>query len=131
MVVGSSRTAHWSASDATSGLASAASGSVALTTSTPGVHSVDAPAATDNAGNTSTAVSCSYLVQFNLLGFFSPASTSKWKRGSTVPVKVALANAGRREVDGSADDRRRPKREPTGPAEDARIAPTAGAVGFP
>jgi hypothetical protein len=37
----------------------------------------------------------------------------------------------RREVDGSADDRRRPKREPTGPAEDARIAPTAGAVGFP
>lgn len=42
-------------------------------------------------------------MQNHLLGFFSPASTSKWKRGSTVPVKVALTNsAGTRIPDSEA-----------------------------
>lgn len=93
VILGSAPSVHWSASDGTSGLQGASSGSLLLDTSSPGMHSINAPTATDNAGNTSAAVSCSYLVQYNLLGFFSPATNSKWKRGTTVPVKVALANA--------------------------------------
>jgi hypothetical protein len=33
-------------------------------------------------------------VQYRILGFFSPAPNSQWKAGRTVPIKVALANAG-------------------------------------
>jgi hypothetical protein len=34
-----------------------------------------------------------YVVQYRILGFFSPLPGSKWLAGQTVPVKVALANA--------------------------------------
>ena len=47
--------------------------------------------ATDVAGN-STTVSVPYLVQYRILGFFSPSSSSKWKRGQPVPIKVALGD---------------------------------------
>jgi hypothetical protein len=48
--------------------------------------------ATDNAGNTNSAT-IGYAVQYRLVGFFPPAPGSKWKRGQTVPIKVALADA--------------------------------------
>jgi hypothetical protein len=32
-------------------------------------------------------------VQCKILGFFTPAPSSKWKTGQTVPIKVALADA--------------------------------------
>jgi hypothetical protein len=46
----------------------------------------------DLAGN-STTVACPYIVSYNVLGFFSPLPKDTLKAGSTVPVKLALANA--------------------------------------
>jgi hypothetical protein len=77
------------ASDATSGIASSSCG--AVETSTPGVHTVSCTA-TDNAGNTS-AQDLTYVVEYRILGFFSPVPGSHWKVGQRVPVKVALADA--------------------------------------
>jgi len=34
-----------------------------------------------------------YVVQYRILGFFSPSANAKWKRGQTVPIKIALADA--------------------------------------
>jgi Beta-lactamase enzyme family len=47
----------------------------------------------DIAGN-STTVACPYLVSYNVLGFFSPLPKDMLSGGSTVPVKLALADAG-------------------------------------
>jgi hypothetical protein len=77
------------ATDVTSGVATSSCG--AVDTSTAGLHSVDCTA-TDNAGNSSTA-RLSYVVQYRILGFFSPVPGSKWLAGQSVPVKVALGNA--------------------------------------
>jgi hypothetical protein len=40
-----------------------------------------------------TTASVDYVVEYRILGFFSPAQTAKWKRGQTVPVKIALGDA--------------------------------------
>lgn len=77
------------ASDTTSGVAS--SSCDAVDTSTPGVHTVSCTA-TDNAGNTRTA-SLTYVVEYRIIGFFSPVPASKWMVGQTVPIKVALGDA--------------------------------------
>jgi hypothetical protein len=77
------------ASDDTSGVASASCG--AVDTSTAGVHTVLCTA-TDHAGNTNSAT-LTYVVEYRILGFFSPVPGSKWLIGQTVPVKVALAGA--------------------------------------
>jgi hypothetical protein len=81
-------TASANASDDTSGVAS--SSCDAVDTSTPGVHTLHCTA-TDNAGNEGSAT-LTYLVQYRILGFFSPVPGSKWKLGQTVPVKVALGD---------------------------------------
>jgi hypothetical protein len=81
-------TASPNATDATSGVASSSCGSV--DTSTPGVHTVTCTAK-DNAGNTGSA-NLTYVVEYRILGFFSPVPNSKWKVSQSVPVKVALAN---------------------------------------
>jgi hypothetical protein len=87
------------ASDATSGVASSSCGVV--DTSTPGVHTVSCTA-TDNAGNTA-AQDLTYVVEYRILGFFSPVPESHWKIGQRVPVKIALANgAGDRISDAEA-----------------------------
>lgn len=77
------------ASDATSGVSS--QGCESPDTSTAGVHTLTCTA-TDNAGN-STTVFVAYVVEYRILGFFSPASNAKWKRSQTVPVKIALGDA--------------------------------------
>lgn len=77
------------ASDTTSGVASSSCGTV--DTSTPGVHAVTCTA-TDNAGNVGSA-SLTYVVEYRILGFFSPVPGSKWMVGQTVPIKVALGDA--------------------------------------
>jgi hypothetical protein len=82
-------TAAPNASDATSGVASASCGAVDATT--PGAQSVTCTA-TDNAGNTAST-SLAYVVEYGMLGFFSPAPQSRWKVGQTVPIKLALGNA--------------------------------------
>ncbi len=71
-----------------SGVASSNCG--AVSTSTAGDHTVTCDA-TDNAGNSNSAT-IHYTVQYKLLGFFSPFSKSSWKAGSTVPVKISLAD---------------------------------------
>ena len=73
-----------------SGIASASCGTI--NTSTPGDHTVTCTA-TDRAGHTRNAT-IHYLVAYRMLGYFSPAPSSKWRVGTTVPVKIALAGAG-------------------------------------
>jgi hypothetical protein len=86
------------ATDATSGVASSSCGDV--DTSTPGPKTVTCTA-TDIAGNTASAV-LSYVVEYKILGFFSPVPGSKWKVGQTVPVKVALGDASGARISDSA-----------------------------
>jgi hypothetical protein len=76
------------ATDATSDVASQSCGSP--DTSSAGAHTLSCTA-TDNAGN-STTVNVGYVVQYKILGFFSPGLNAKWKRGQTVPIKVALGD---------------------------------------
>jgi hypothetical protein len=64
-------TAPWTASDALSGLATPASGTVALDASTPGAHTATTPIAKDLADNTNMA-SCTYYVVYKFSGFFAP-----------------------------------------------------------
>jgi len=87
------------ASDGTSGVGSQSCG--APNTRTAGLHTLSC-SAMDIAGN-STTVSVPYVVQYRVLGFFSPATNAKWKAGQTVPVKVALGDvSGVRIPDGEA-----------------------------
>lgn len=82
-------TATANATDATSEVAS--SGCDSVGTSSPGVNTVSCTA-TDNAGNEGSAT-LTYVVEYRILGFFSPVPFSKWKEGQRVPVKVALGDA--------------------------------------
>lgn len=92
-------TASPNATDATSGVASSSCGAIDATT--PGAKSVTCTAA-DNAGNTATAT-LDYVVEYRILGFFSPVPLSKWKVGQTVPIKIALGDlAGTRIPDAEA-----------------------------
>jgi hypothetical protein len=94
LTLGSAGAASWSASDAESGLATDAAGSVALDASAIGPHTANAPSATDNVGHQSSA-SCSYSVIWNFSGFFQPVDNpdvlNVAKAGSAIPVKFSLA----------------------------------------
>jgi hypothetical protein len=81
-------TASPNATDTTSGVAS--SSCDAVDTSTPGAQSVQCTA-TDNAGNTANAT-LNYVVEYRILGFFSPVPQSSWRLRTTVPIKVALGD---------------------------------------
>ena len=89
---GTAATVDWSASDAHSGLATPASGSVKLDTSSVGRKTATIPVATDNVGHTSDTLSCEYRVVFDWGGFAQPIKDG-WNRvraGSAVPVKFRL-----------------------------------------
>lgn len=89
---GTAATVDWTASDAHSGLAGPASGSVELDTSSVGRKTVTLPVATDNVGHTSDVLSCEYRVVFDWGGFAQPIKDG-WNRvraGSAVPVKFRL-----------------------------------------
>ncbi|WP_088009289.1 PxKF domain-containing protein [Indiicoccus explosivorum] len=82
-------TAAWSASDALSGLSSAAGGT--FDTSKPGTHTVTVTAE-DQAGN-SVEKEVTYTVSYSFGGVLDPISTestSIFKSGRTVPVKFQL-----------------------------------------
>lgn len=96
--------ATWTASDEGSGLATDASGSIPLDTSTVGNHTVTIPGGTavDNVGHLNEATECSYHVGYAFHGFLQPIndtahqiglSTSVFKAGSTIPVKFQLFDA--------------------------------------
>lgn len=65
--------------------------SAAAPATTAGVQSVSLTGE-DMAGNQKT-VSCSYVVGYRFVGFFSPLPGSGWNRGQTIPVKFALSDA--------------------------------------
>jgi hypothetical protein len=88
---GSGVTASPNATDPTPGSGVASSSCGAVDASTPGVKTLTCTA-TDNAGNTGTKT-LTYVVEYNVIGFFDPAPGSKWKAGQTVPIKIALGNA--------------------------------------
>jgi hypothetical protein len=93
---GSVASASWTATDGESGVAGAASGSIALDTSSIGAKTATAPAGTasDNVGHGSNAATCTYNVIYNWDGFYSPVNNlPTWnvaKAGSAVPVKFSL-----------------------------------------
>jgi hypothetical protein len=84
----------FAASDAQSGLASAASGTTTIDTSTVGPKTITKTAA-DNVGHTTTA-SCTTDVRYMYSGIQQPINSdgsSVFKLGSTIPVKFALTDA--------------------------------------
>lgn len=76
------------ATDATSGVANAAC--APAWNATAGL-AIDVCAATDVAGNAGLATA-TYVVQYVVKPLQSPAPNSKWKAGSTVPIKVQLTD---------------------------------------
>ncbi len=99
VLVGGTAVATPSASDATSGIASASC--AVPSTSTAGVASVGCTAR-DRAGNTASA-SAAYTVGYRFLGFQKPPTGTTVKSGSTLVVIFSLGDAsGRRLSDAQA-----------------------------
>ena len=94
VLLGSTASASWTASDAESGLATPVSGSVSLDTSSVGTKSASAPTAEDNVGH-SAGATCAYTVVFDFRGFFrpvdNPPTLNVVKAGSGIPVKFSLS----------------------------------------
>jgi hypothetical protein len=94
LLLGSTASASWTATDAESGLATPAAGSVTLDTSSIGTTSASTPAAEDNVGH-SVRAECVYSVVFDFRGFFrpvdNPPTLNAVKAGSGIPVKFSLS----------------------------------------
>jgi predicted outer membrane repeat protein len=92
VLLGRSATASWSASDASSGLATPAAGSFSLDTATIG-HKTVSTTATDNVGHSRIAT-CAYDVVFDFTGFFNPLANApavtKASAGQNLPVSFSL-----------------------------------------
>src|SRR5205807_5068049 len=92
VVRGTTASATWAASDPSSGLATPASGSIALDTATIGTKSVSA-SATDNVGHNASAT-CTYRVIFDWDGFLTPLvnapALQTWPAGDGVPVSFTI-----------------------------------------
>lgn len=69
VLLNASSSIGWTAQDASSGLSSAATGTVPLVTSSIGSHQVQSPAPTDNVDHTGTAATCAYTVIYDFTGF--------------------------------------------------------------
>lgn len=93
VVLGSTATASWSASDAHSGLSGSATGTVTLGTSTVGTRTASSPTVSDNVGLTASA-SCTYRVVYPWTGFVAPVdnppAVNLVTAGQAVPVKFSL-----------------------------------------
>ncbi|HKT58982.1 MAG TPA: PxKF domain-containing protein, partial [Gemmatimonadales bacterium] len=91
VILGSTASGHWTASDGGSGLSGAASGDVTLVTTPVGQHSASVTKQ-DNVENETTG-SCNYNVVFDWTGFFQPVDNTMLnvaKAGSAIPVKFNL-----------------------------------------
>ena len=97
VLLGGSANATWSATDTGSGLATAATGTIALNTSTVGAKIVTAPTASDNVGHTSAPVACEYRVVYGFAGLFAPIDRPNTmnvsKAGQSIPLKWRLTDA--------------------------------------
>lgn len=93
VVLGSSARAAWSASDTHSGLATPATGTIDLNTSSIGTRTVTATA-DDNVGQASSAT-CTFDVVYAFTGFYkpllNPPSTVTVRAGDTVQVSWSLS----------------------------------------
>jgi len=91
---GPAPTITWTASDQGSGLATAATGSVDLTTSDVGTKTASSPAPQDNVGHTGTSAVCTYSVIYQWHGFFQPVDNNgvfnAVKAGQGIPLKFDL-----------------------------------------
>ncbi len=94
-ILGSLAAASWTASDAGSGLATDAKGSVMLDTSAIGTKTATAPTASDNVGWTSVPATCTYRVIYQWTGLFSPVDNPPElnfiQAGSVAPLKFSLS----------------------------------------
>lgn len=92
VILGSSISAAWAASDASSGLATPATGTVPLDTATIGTRTVSA-GATDNVGHAATAT-CTYRTIYDFTGFFkplaNPPAVTQFEAGDRVAVTFTL-----------------------------------------
>ena len=92
VILGSARAATWSASDASSGISGATSGSIALNTSTIASRTANV-VVSDLVGHQSTAT-CTYRVVYDFQGFFAPLSSppklTDIKAGTDIPVVFSL-----------------------------------------
>jgi hypothetical protein len=93
VILGSSSTATWAASDAHSGLATPTSGGITLDTGTIGTKTVTA-SATDNVGHSASA-DCTFRVVYDFTGFFKPVvnppASNPVVAGDQVVLKFSLA----------------------------------------
>jgi hypothetical protein len=87
-------TITWTAHDEGSGLATAATGTVGLTTSSVGTTTAYSPAPQDNVGHTGTPARCTYSVIYQWHGFFPPVDNNgvfnTVKAGQGIPLKFDL-----------------------------------------
>jgi hypothetical protein len=96
VILGSSATASWTATDGGSGVAPGyGSGAIALETGSVGYKDAIIPAGTsrDNVANNSPGASCGYSVIYYWTGFFQPVDNNAVnvaKAGSAIPVKFNL-----------------------------------------
>lgn len=95
LILGSAApTITWAAADQGSGLASAASGSVTLTTGSVGQKTASSPAPQDNVGHVGAAAVCTYSVIYQWHGFFQPVDNNgvfnAVKAGQGIPLKFDL-----------------------------------------
>ncbi|HET7181588.1 MAG TPA: PxKF domain-containing protein [Candidatus Limnocylindrales bacterium] len=95
VLLGKPATVSWSAADAESGLATAASGSMSVDTSFVGTRTISA-SATDNVGHSSTAT-CNVAVIYDFKGFARPVTNppafNKAAAGGIVLVSFSLGGA--------------------------------------
>jgi hypothetical protein len=94
VLLGGSATVTVTASDGQSGLASDPSGSVVVDTSTVGIKTIERTA-TDNVDHARTS-SCDVSVRYDYGGLRQPVNSdgsSVFKLGSTIPLKLTLADA--------------------------------------
>jgi hypothetical protein len=103
VLLGGSATVNVTASDGQSGLGTDPSGTVDVDTSTAGTKTIERTA-TDNVGHTRTR-SCDVLVRYDYGGLRQPVNSdgsSVFRLGSTVPLKLTLADAAGNSVQGAA-----------------------------
>jgi hypothetical protein len=125
----------WEATDSISGVSGADSGTITLETSSVGTHNIVIPAVTDNAGNTQSSITISYIVKYNFGGFLSPLKEAgTYKAGSTIPVKFQLIDVnGVSVTDATATIYLMKKEGPSTPTNDeiidtGAVQPTGGTI---
>lgn len=93
VILGSTASLQWTATDAHSGLATSPAGVIPIDTSAIGPQSLSTPVAADNVGLTSF-VTCNFNVVYDFAGFFQPIDNApafnEVRAGQTIPISFSL-----------------------------------------